>query len=86
MEELFVVVGMDFINGGRVEIDEERFGDVFVVVGFGEEGVEGIIFSNGGIGIRVVIRFEVVFKEVFGGMMLVGDIVMDIKVVWICSF
>lgn len=64
MEELSVVAGTDLINGGRVEIDEERPGDVFAVAGLGEEGVEGTTLSNGGIGIRAAIRSEAVLKEV----------------------
>lgn len=85
VEELSVVAGTDLINGGRVEIDEERPGDVFAVAGLGEEGVEGTTLSNGGIGIRAAIRSEAVLKEVPGGTMLAGDIAMDTKAVWTCS-
>lgn len=49
VEELSVGTSSDFINNGRLKIEEDGSGDVFAGTSLGEEGVEGIITTTDGL-------------------------------------
>lgn len=63
VEELSVGTSSDFINNGRLKIEEDGSGDVFAGTSLGEEGVEGIITTTDGL-IRghLTIRLDSVLK------------------------
>lgn len=67
MEKLSVWTGSDFVDRGWIEIDENGTGDMFVVAGLGEEGLEGTRVTNVGIGVRTTVRLQAVLEEVPGG-------------------
>jgi len=49
VEELSVGTGSDFVNNGRLQIEEDGSGDVLSGTSLGEEGVEGIITTTDGL-------------------------------------
>lgn len=67
VEELAVAAGADFVDRGRIEVDEDGARDVFAVARLGEEGLEGAgIAEVVGIGIRTTVGAEPVLQEVAG--------------------
>ena len=49
MEELTVGAGSDFIDDGRLEINEDGAGHVLSCSSFAEEGVEGVVSTSNGL-------------------------------------
>jgi len=75
MEELSVGSCTDFINDGRLEIDEDGSGDVLTGTSLGEKGVEGIITTTDGLirRLMVLLQSALLFRYHFPGPTFVTD-------------
>ena len=63
MEQLSVGAGSDFIDDGRLEIEEDSAGDVLASTSLGEEGVESIIATTDSlIGGHLTVRLDTVLE------------------------
>jgi hypothetical protein len=63
VEQLTVGSSTDFIDDGRLEIEEDTSWDVLASTSFGEEGVESIITSADGlVGRHLAVRLDTVLK------------------------
>jgi hypothetical protein len=63
VEELTVGTGADFVNDGRLQVDEDRARHVLTGTGFGEEGVERVITTTDGLVRRhLTVRLDTVFQ------------------------
>lgn len=66
VEELPICAGPDFVDRGRIEIDKNGTGNVFVAAGFVEEGLKGARVAHLGIGIGTTIGLQAVLEKVPG--------------------
>ena len=66
MEEVSVLTSADFVDGRRVEINENGTRNMLVVARLGEEGFEGTSITNIRVGNRATVSLEAVFEEIPG--------------------
>lgn len=65
VEELTVGARADLINGGRIQIDEDRSGYMLATAGFGKEGLVGTAIEDVlCVGVRATICSETVLQEI----------------------
>ena len=63
VEKLSVGAGSDFIDDGRLEIEEDGAGDVLASTSLGEEGVESVVTATDGlIGGHLTVRLDSVLE------------------------
>ena len=63
VEELTVRTSADFVNDGRLQVDEDSARHVLTGTSFGEEGVERVITTTDGlVGRHLTIRLDAVFQ------------------------
>ena len=64
VEEGAVAAGADLVDGGGVEIDEERTGDMLAAAGLSEEGLKRARVANVlGVGVRTTISAEAMLQK-----------------------
>lgn len=67
VKQLSVITSSDLINGGGVEIDEDRTRDVFAATSFREDGIElAAIMKSLRIRVGTSILLEAVLEKVAG--------------------
>lgn len=65
VEEGAVAASADLVDGGGVEIDEERTGDMLAAAGLSEEGLKGARVANVlGVGVRTTVSAEAMLQKV----------------------
>lgn len=64
VEEMSVGTGSDFIDRGRIEINEDGTRDMLVISSLGEEGLEGSRIADTGFGVRATISLQAVLEKV----------------------
>jgi len=83
VEEGAVAAGADLVDGGGVEIDEERTGDMLAAAGLSEEGLKRARVANVlGVGVRTTISAEAMLQKVElpGRVTQLGTSLADVEV------